>query len=95
MHSPEEQIQQVHQKLQLLLKQYHALQRENRQLKDAMGALETKAAQDAQLIETLKQQTEMLKVSGGVMDETAKKNFEKRINQYIKEIDRCIALLSE
>jgi hypothetical protein len=28
-------------------------------------------------------------------DPNDKKEFEKRINSYIKEIDRCIALLSE
>ena len=27
------------------------------------------------------------------MDELEKKQFEKRINGYIKEIDRCIAML--
>jgi hypothetical protein len=34
-------------------------------------------------------------VSRGETDDTTKKDFERRINQYIKEIDRCIALLSE
>jgi hypothetical protein len=29
------------------------------------------------------------------MDEQEKKQFEKRINAYLREIDRCIALLSE
>jgi len=29
------------------------------------------------------------------MSEADKKEFEKKINAYLKEIDRCIALLSE
>jgi hypothetical protein len=29
------------------------------------------------------------------LNETEKKEVEKRINRYIREIDRCIALLSE
>ena len=29
------------------------------------------------------------------MKESEKKAFEKRLNQYIKEIDRCISLLNE
>jgi ABC-type iron transport system FetAB ATPase subunit len=29
------------------------------------------------------------------LNETEKKDVEKRINRYIREIDRCIALLSE
>ena len=29
------------------------------------------------------------------MDEDEKKQFEKRINTYLKEIDRCITMLSQ
>ena len=29
------------------------------------------------------------------MSEADKKEFEKRINSYLKEIDRCIAMLSQ
>jgi hypothetical protein len=29
------------------------------------------------------------------MSETDKKEFEKKINSYVKEIDRCIAMLSQ
>ena len=43
----------------------------------------------------LKQQVNILKVSTGTMNESDKKEFEKRINSYLKEIDRCIALLGE
>jgi hypothetical protein len=31
----------------------------------------------------------------GQLNDTEKKDVEKRINRYIREIDRCIALLSE
>ena len=44
--------------------------------------------------ETLKQQVEILKYSNGEMGEEDKKQFEKRINTYVKEIDRCITMLS-
>jgi len=41
------------------------------------------------------QQIEILKFSQEQMSETEKKAFEKRLNQYVKEIDRCISLLKE
>jgi hypothetical protein len=38
---------------------------------------------------------EILKYTNGAeMDQEEKKQFEKRINGYVKEIDRCIAMLS-
>jgi hypothetical protein len=37
----------------------------------------------------------VLKVSTGQMDEASKKAFEKQLNHYIREIDRCIAMLSQ
>ncbi len=43
----------------------------------------------------LKQQVSVLKLSAGEMSEADKKEFEKRINGYLKEIDRCIAMLGE
>jgi hypothetical protein len=46
-------------------------------------------------INQLEQQVGILKSAAGKMDEADKKLFEKHINQYIKEIDKCIGLLSE
>jgi hypothetical protein len=43
----------------------------------------------------LKQQLAVLQLAAGDMNETDKKLFEKRINGYIKEIDRCISMLGE
>lgn len=43
----------------------------------------------------LEQQIAQLQSSPGKMDETTRKGFEKQLNHYIKEIDRCIALLRQ
>ncbi len=48
-----------------------------------------------QNIEELQQQSSILKLASGEMSDKDKKNFEKKINQYIKEIDKCIAFLSQ
>ena len=78
-----------------MLKQYNDLQKENNVLKKEMERSSRQAGVNQQTIETLRQQVEVLKISSGNWDENDKKEFEKRINHYIKEIDKCIALLSE
>ena len=88
-------IKRIHEKLQRLLKQYGELQKENTQLKKELEKSSKQSSQHLQTIETLKQQVEVLKISSGNWDTNDKKEFEKRINHYIKEIDKCIALLSE
>jgi septal ring factor EnvC (AmiA/AmiB activator) len=88
-------IKRIQEKLQRLLKQFHELQKENNQLKKELEKSSKHSTHHQQTIETLKQQVEVLKISSGNWDENDKKEFEKRINHYIKEIDKCIALLSE
>ena len=43
----------------------------------------------------LDQKVNILKAASGQMTETDQKEFEKKINGYIKEIDKCIGLLSD
>ena len=88
-------IKRIQEKLQRLLKQYNELQKENSNLKKELEKSTAQSSHHQQTIDTLKQQVEVLKISSGSWDETDKKEFEKRINHYIKEIDKCIALLSE
>jgi len=88
-------IKRIQEKLERLVKQYNDLQKENNLLKKEIERSSRQATVNQQTIETLKQQVEVLKISSGNWDENDKKEFEKRINHYIKEIDKCIALLSE
>jgi hypothetical protein len=37
----------------------------------------------------------MLKASSGETDEQSRKEMERKLNLYIREIDRCIALLGD
>jgi cell division septum initiation protein DivIVA len=88
-------IKRIQEKLQQLIKQHHELQKENNQLKKDLERSAKQSVHHQQTIETLKQQVEALKISSGNWDEHDKKEFEKRINHYVKEIDKCIALFSE
>lgn len=91
----ETQLKRIQDKLQQVLKEYAALQKENLRLKEELDKNRTQSFAHQQNIEELKQQVDVLKITSGDWDPNDKKEFEKRINSYIKEIDRCIALLSE
>ena len=95
MSSLSENIKRINAKLQQLLKQYQVLQKENGQLANELKELKINRENDLNRINQLEQQVGILKSAAGKMDEADKKLFEKHINQYIKEIDKCIGLLSE
>jgi predicted nuclease with TOPRIM domain len=94
MTESEQHLKRIQDKVQQLLKQHIALQKENQSLKDELDGLKKETSQFKENSETLKQQVEILKYSNGEMTDEDKKQFEKRINTYIKEIDRCITMLS-
>lgn len=89
------QIKRIQDKLQQLLKQHANLQRENAQLKELLNQSKQQNSSNLQNIEHLKQKVDVLKLHAGEMPEADRKELEKRINIYLKEIDRCIALLGE
>jgi chromosome segregation ATPase len=95
VNTTEQQIKRIQDKLQQLLKAHAALQKENRRLKEELQTAAAKISGNQQQVEELKQQVSVLKVSAGSMNEADKKEMEKRINGYLKEIDRCIALLGD
>jgi predicted P-loop ATPase len=95
MKQTEQHLKRIQNKLQQLLKQYASLQKENSLLKEELEKSKAQSLQHQQGIIHLKQQVDVLKLNAGEMKEADKKEIEKRINSYVKEIDRCIALLSE
>jgi hypothetical protein len=89
------QIKRIFEKLQQLLKLNDDLLRENKKLKKEITKSQSQSLANLATIENLRQQVEILKISAGDWDEKDKKEFEKRIGHYIREIDKCIALLSD
>lgn len=82
-------------KLQQLLRQYNRLQKENERLKEELQQSKIKEAETQRLAEELQQHISILKVTSGEMNEKDKKEFERKISQYIREIDKCISFLSQ
>ena len=64
-------------------------------MKEELAQMKKETSQYRDDSAMLKQQLEILKYNSGDMHDADKKQFEKRINGYIKEIDRCIAILSQ
>ncbi len=88
-------IKRITDKLQRVLKLYQQLQKDNERQSKIIKELQQTKESNNQTIANLQQQADILKASAGQMAAHDKKAFEKHINNYIKEIDKCIGLLSE
>lgn len=91
----EQQLKRIQDKLQALVKQCQLLQNQNEQLKHQLKESIANQENQAVKIEQLEEKLAILKVTAGQLDELDKKELEKRLNRYLKEIDRCITILSE
>ena len=93
--SLDQQFNIINEKLQQLLKQQSRLKKENERLRTDLEGCREKENSLLEKIDELKQQNNILKLAGGDMNERDKKEFERKINSYIKEIDKCIAFLGQ
>lgn len=94
METIEEYINAINTKLQILLKKYAALQKENSILNNEIELCKQNEKDYLEKINSLEIQNGILKASSGKWDEKEKHDFEKRINQYIKDLDKCIGMLN-
>jgi hypothetical protein len=88
-------VRRIQEKLQLLLRQRDLLLRENGKLKEELRLLQREQGDQIQKLDQLQQQVEILKVTQTAMSEEEKKALEKKLGQYIREIDRCITMLGQ
>lgn len=85
----------VNTKLQQLLKQYDFLLKENEKQQQLIRSLQQQQDLSKEQLETLQQQNLVLKASVTDMEPADKKELEQKLNQYIRNIDKCISLLSQ
>lgn len=88
-------ITRINEKLQQLLKQFQVLQKENFQQREQITGMQAQQLKDAAALKQMQEQVLVLKAAAGSMTDADKKEFEKNINRYMKEIDKCIGYLSE
>lgn len=89
------QFKRVQEKLQQLVKTTASLKRENLRLQSEIIALKQKQSLQLEENHGMREIIQILKASSDKMEDGDQKEFEKHINQYIREIDHCIGILSE
>ena len=91
----ETHISRINNKLQEVLKNYDALKKQHVQQTETIQVLTAEKNVQTQKIRLLEEQQYLLKSMAGKLDEKEKKSFEQALGKYIREIDKCIAMLSE
>ena len=91
MNASVETIQRINQKLQHLVKQRDGLQRENERLHQDVGHKQEQLSGLKEKVAFLEDQVAILKAAAMQLDDKGRKDFEKRINGFIRDIDKVIA----
>jgi len=95
LQSIESHISRIQSKLQDLLKKHTVLVKQSEQQKELIASLRGEQDAKEKKIKLLEEQQYILKSAAGNLSSSDKKAFEQTISKYIREIDKCIALLSE
>ncbi len=77
-----------------LVKRKNELSEENSMLKTKLAEMQSLVEEQKQIINELKDKHQVLKIAKTIEGEDDSKESIKQLNFYIKEIDRCIALLN-
>jgi chromosome segregation ATPase len=85
----------VESKVEKLLKKFKKSEEEKSKLEMEMEALKKQLNQQKEVVEELKAKNTLIKLAKSLNDTNEKSSDVKlKINQLVREIDRCIALLS-
>ena len=87
-------IENIQLKINVLIKNYQALMVESKRLRNENEQLKLSHGELKELTANLEQQNQILKASSMKMEGEEKQAFEKVINQYIKDIDKCMIMLN-
>lgn len=90
----DEQFNALNDKLQALIRDYQRQQREGERLRSELEAARQGEAQSRQQLEEARQQIGILKSFTGEASEKDRKDFDRRLAQYIREIDKVLAFLN-
>ena len=90
-----EHLTRISEKLQELVKRYDNLRKENERLKAELVPAKQREMSFLEQIANLEQKIMVLKVGANKLDDADKKELDKKLHVYLKEIDKCISMLSE
>ncbi len=89
----QEQIQRIEDKVQQLLKAYQLAQKEISRLQKENDRLTEQLHTQIEYAHQISQKLDTMKLNSTGLEEGTKKDLEKRINTYLKDIDKCLSLL--
>jgi chromosome segregation ATPase len=90
------ELQSLERKISLLLNEHKSLKSQNLQLKDQNSALEEQVKSRNEQVQSFQNQIKISKIAGSVgADRGDASELKKKIDEYVSEIDRCIAHLSQ
>ncbi len=87
-------IKNIQEKLQQLLRNQQVLVKENQRLVKELEKSKQSLLEKEETVAMLRQQLDALKLGTTAQSPEEKALLEKRINGYLKEIDKCLALLN-
>ncbi|NDF97796.1 MAG: hypothetical protein EB101_02470 [Chitinophagia bacterium] len=86
-------LKRIREKLKQLIEQHHVLYNEKLRLTGEIEKIKASLAEQRLQNQGLSDQLSAAKVNSSGLSEQEKAEIEKKINHYIKEIDRCISQL--
>jgi regulator of replication initiation timing len=91
----EQQLSNIKQKLLALIAQNDVLHKENIALKNKLDFTNINHVKANETIEVLQQKIQALNLLSTNMEDADKKELSKKIDQYLKDINKTITILSE
>ena len=88
------QIVRIANKIKLLLKNQEQLRRENDKLKSSVTIKDQEIVILKESLARVDEKLSVLEAASGKMEGKSKQEFEKKINQYIRDIDKIIVHLN-
>ena len=90
------ELQSLERKITLLLNEHKSLKSQNSQLQDQNTALEDQLKSRNDQVQSFQNQIKISKIAGSVEAERGDASeLKKKIDEYVNEIDRCIAHFSQ
>lgn len=89
-----EQIHRIEDKIQQLLKEFELVKKEAERLQKENTELAKELQTKNELLRKVQQKVDAIKLTSTSLEESSKKELEKRIDTYLKEIDKCLSLLN-
>ena len=90
-------VENIEKKVSKLIKLYQSVQKEKEEILTENNKLELDLSNKDETINRLEEKIKLLRITKSVSTQDDERNKESRqkINEYVREIDKCIALLNK